>query len=201
MLVAPPPPYSRGHESPTQPASERRRCHRRRKANCSSCERKRPRTRAQSSGQLARSHARSSSRNARSSARSSKSIGTPPICYVLAAMAPARPPKSRRARPAARRAAGRAHRARPTPAERRLLELARALSALGRDARAGADALRAALERLAGAYAPGGPLTADLHRAWLESRSDKTAALALGGARGQVRLALGGLVARPPPGA
>ncbi|OGK89644.1 MAG: hypothetical protein A2W08_13455 [Candidatus Rokubacteria bacterium RBG_16_73_20] len=44
-------------------------------------------------------------------------------------------------------------------------------------------------------------MTADLHRAWLESRSDKTAALALGWAREQVRLALEELVARAPRGA
>ncbi|HBH01054.1 MAG TPA: hypothetical protein DDZ42_03870 [Candidatus Rokubacteria bacterium] len=113
-------------------------------------------------------------------------------------MARARPPKSRRARPAAPRAAGRARGARPAPAERRLLELARELGALGRDARAGADALRAALERLAGAYAPGAPLAADLHRAWLDSRGDKTAALALAWAREQVRLALEELVALAP---
>ncbi|OGL01226.1 MAG: hypothetical protein A3E31_13835 [Candidatus Rokubacteria bacterium RIFCSPHIGHO2_12_FULL_73_22] len=113
-------------------------------------------------------------------------------------MAPPRPPKSRRARPSPARAGRHARAPRPAPAERRLLALARELGALARDARGGADPLPGALERLAGAYAPGAPLAGDLRRAWLASQGDKTAALALAWAREQLRLALEELVARLP---
>ncbi|MBI4271338.1 MAG: hypothetical protein HY615_13470 [Candidatus Rokubacteria bacterium] len=113
-------------------------------------------------------------------------------------MARARPPKSRRRRAAGPRVGPSPHAPRATPAERGLLALARELGALGRDARGAADPLRAALERLAAAYAPGAALVGDLHRAWLSSRGDKTAALALAWAREQLRLALEDLVARLP---
>jgi len=70
---------------------------------------------------------------------------------------------------------------RPTAAETRLLGLARELTGLPLDA---------ALERLVAAWAPGATLPRDAARAFIESRGDKTAALALAWAREQVRLAL-----------
>ena len=110
-------------------------------------------------------------------------------------MARARPPKSRRApsaRGAPRPRPGVAARreARPAPAEKTLLALARELTAAARHPPPGATPLGAALERLAAACAPGAPLAAEVRRAWLESRRDKTAALALAWAREQTRLAL-----------
>lgn len=65
-------------------------------------------------------------------------------------------------------------------AERRLLELARALPADG------ADAVRA----VAHAYRAEEPLPRALVDAWIAARRDKTRALALAWAREQVRLAL-----------
>ena len=85
--------------------------------------------------------------------------------------------------------------ARPSDAERRLLALAREMEGLG------ADALPAALRALAGAYAPGGELPAAVHRAWLATRSDKTATLALAWAREQLRLGLQGVIEATPPSA
>ncbi len=69
----------------------------------------------------------------------------------------------------------------PTPAERRLLALARELAPLP---------LPAAVATLAAAWAPDAPLPREAARAWLDSRDDKTAALALAWAREQVRLSL-----------
>lgn len=65
-------------------------------------------------------------------------------------------------------------------AERRLLDLARALPADG------AGAVRA----VADAYRPEGPLPRALTDAWTTARRDKTRALALAWAREQVRLSL-----------
>ena len=103
-------------------------------------------------------------------------------------------PRSRRRKPA-RRAAVRTARPRstarpprpkkPVEAETRLLALAREVAALPRD-----DALAAALRALAGAHAPDGATPRAVYGAWLASRGDKTAALALAWAREQVRLAL-----------
>jgi hypothetical protein len=80
-------------------------------------------------------------------------------------------PASRRARPAPR----------PTEAETRLLALARELDRLPLE-----DAVRA----LAAAHGPAEPLPRAVYRAWLRSRGDKAAALALAWAREQLRLAL-----------
>jgi hypothetical protein len=67
-----------------------------------------------------------------------------------------------------------------------LLALAREMEGLG------ADALPSALQGLAAAYAPDGELAAAVQRAWLSSRADKTATLALAWAREQLRLGLQG---------
>jgi hypothetical protein len=101
-----------------------------------------------------------------------------------------RPAPSRRPLPAPRRAA-----VRPAEAERRLLALARELEGLG------ADALPRAIRCVAAAYAPDGDLPAAVQRAWLASRGDKTATLALAWAREQVRLVLYELIAATPPSA
>jgi len=103
-----------------------------------------------------------------------------------------------RRRPVAPRAAPRARRpspATPSEAERLLLALARELAGLGR------DALPRALRALAAAYAPDAPLSRAVARAFLETRGDKTRALALAWAREQVRLALQELVEATPPSA
>src|SRR5256884_4867813 len=78
---------------------------------------------------------------------------------------------------------------RPTPAERRLLSLAREIARLP---------LAAALETLAAAWAPGGPLLHDVAEAWIQGRSNKTAALALAWAREQVRLSLQEIIEAMP---
>jgi hypothetical protein len=83
----------------------------------------------------------------------------------------------------------------PSEAERRLLALAREMEGLG------ADALSGALRTLAAAYAPDGELPAAVHRAWLATRSDKTATLALAWAREQLRLGLQGVIEATPPSA
>jgi hypothetical protein len=85
--------------------------------------------------------------------------------------------------------------AQPSEAERRLLGLARELSALQ------ADALPRALDLLAAAYGPDAPLPSALQRAWLAGRGDKTAVLALAWAREQVRLALEEILGVVPVGA
>ena len=54
---------------------------------------------------------------------------------------------------------------------------------------------------LAEAYAPDAPLPRALAEAWLRSRGDKTATLALAFARENVRLALEEVLARAPRGA
>src|SRR2546429_2327775 len=78
---------------------------------------------------------------------------------------------------------------RPTPAERRLLSLAREIARLP---------LAAALETLAAAWAPGGPLLHGVAEAWIRGRSNKTAALALAWAREQVRLSLQEIIEAMP---
>lgn len=78
---------------------------------------------------------------------------------------------------------------RPSPAELGLLELARAL-ALTATAPEGHQALARALALLEGAFSAGAPLPRQLAQAWLRTRGDKAAALALGWAREQVRRAL-----------
>jgi hypothetical protein len=101
---------------------------------------------------------------------------------------------SRRAPPARRPPAPTRHRAAaPTDAERRLLALAREMEGLG------ADALPQALRALAAAYAPESELPAAVHRAWLATRADKTATLALAWAREQLRLSLQGVIEATPP--
>jgi len=77
----------------------------------------------------------------------------------------------------------------PTPAEERLLGLARDIARLP---------LAAALEKLAAAWAPGAPLLRDVAEAWMRSRGNKTSALALAWAREQVRLSLQEIVEATP---
>jgi hypothetical protein len=93
--------------------------------------------------------------------------------------------------PAARRNAT----ATPSEAERGLLALAREMEGWG------ADALPRAVRALAAAYAPDAALPKAVHRAWLASRDDKTATLALAWAREQLRLALQDVIAATPPSA
>lgn len=88
----------------------------------------------------------------------------------------------------------------PTPAETRLLGLARELTTIARAQPALPDAVAAAVRKLAAAYAPGEPLPRQVARAWLRSRQDKTGALALAWAREQVRLALQEVLERSPDG-
>lgn len=114
--------------------------------------------------------------------------------------APTRRPKPGRAGATARRppAAPRAARPRvvaPSEAERALLALARELEGFG------TDALPRALRALASAYAPDAPLPRTVHRAWLASREDKTATLALAWAREHVRLTLQEVIEATPPSA
>ena len=63
----------------------------------------------------------------------------------------------------------------------------------------GADALPRAIRALAAAYAPDAELPNAVQRAWLASRGDKTATLALAWAREQLRLGLQDLVEATPP--
>jgi hypothetical protein len=72
-------------------------------------------------------------------------------------------------------------------AERRLLALAQSIGAAGVDA---AAALSTALETLTAQYSAEAALPQAMSGAWLGSRKDKTAALALAWAREQVRVAL-----------
>lgn len=83
----------------------------------------------------------------------------------------------------------------PTPAELRLLELAQEVADLARNGD-GRLALSRALATLAAAYAPSAPLPHLVYHAWVRSRDDKTATLALGWAREQLRLGLQDVVER-----
>jgi len=76
-------------------------------------------------------------------------------------------------------------------AETRLLELAGTLAALPP-----AGTVPAALRALAAAYAPDAPLPRAMAQAWLGSRGDKTARLALAWARERVRFTLEEILAR-----
>jgi hypothetical protein len=84
---------------------------------------------------------------------------------------------------------------RPAAAEMLLLELAKELAVLARDAEP-VRALSMPLQRLADAYGPSESLPHEVYRAWVRSRGDKTAALALSWAREQVRLGLQEVVER-----
>jgi hypothetical protein len=97
---------------------------------------------------------------------------------------------STRPRPAATR---RGEAPRPSEAETRLLALARDVAGLG------ADALPRAIRALASACAPDGALPRVVQQAWLATRGDKTAALALAWAREQVRLGLQEVIEATPP--
>ncbi len=101
----------------------------------------------------------------------------------------ARKPTGKPKRAAARRARAAAGPG-TTPAEQRLLALAPDIARLP---------LPAALEKLAAAWGPGAPLPEHMARAWLKSRGDKTAALALAWAREQLRLSLQEIVEALPP--
>jgi hypothetical protein len=117
-----------------------------------------------------------------------------------------RSPKKSRVRPKPRSKVERKPRARkvraprvkippPDPAELRLLELAQELAHLARNAE-NSQALAAPVLKLAAAYGPSAPLPQEVFRAWVRSRTDKTAALALAWAREQVRLGLQEVVER-----
>jgi hypothetical protein len=80
-------------------------------------------------------------------------------------------------------------------AERRLLALAQSVGSGTDEARA----LSAALTTLTSEYAAESPLPRAMCGAWLGSRKDKTAALALAWAREQVRLALRDVLERAHP--
>jgi hypothetical protein len=71
----------------------------------------------------------------------------------------------------------------------RLLELAQEIAGLARDGGEHCELSRA-LTMLAAAYAPSAPLPHLVFHAWVRSRNDKTATLALAWAREQVRLGL-----------
>lgn len=81
----------------------------------------------------------------------------------------------------------------PSEAEQRLLALARQMEGLG------PDALPRAIRALAAAYAPDAELPQAVQRAWLASRADKTATLALAWAREQLRLGLQDVIEATPP--
>ncbi|PYN77639.1 MAG: hypothetical protein DMD96_23860 [Candidatus Rokuibacteriota bacterium] len=92
--------------------------------------------------------------------------------------------RARRRRRKTKRAAGRRRRAvvpPPPRAETLLLTLAKELAGVPLDG---------ALRKLAAAFAPGAELPREVFGAWIKSRSDKTASLALGWAREQLRLSL-----------
>jgi len=78
---------------------------------------------------------------------------------------------------------------RPTRAETLLLSLAKDL--------AGAP-LDGALRKLADAFTPGADLPREIYGAWIKSRREKTASLALSWAREQLRLSLEETIARSP---
>jgi hypothetical protein len=105
-------------------------------------------------------------------------------------------PRSRRTRAKRRRRPRdepRRRLARPADAEARLLALAREVAALPADATLG-DVMRL----LTRAHAPDAPLPRVVGQAWVRSRDDKTAALALAWAREQVRLAVEERLLRTP---
>ncbi|MEX2148115.1 MAG: hypothetical protein WED01_14000 [Candidatus Rokuibacteriota bacterium] len=79
-------------------------------------------------------------------------------------------------------------------AERRLLALAQTLGAAADDP----DVLSAALRILTSQYSAAAALPRAMCGAWLGSRKDKTAALALAWAREQVRLSLRDVLERAP---
>lgn len=89
--------------------------------------------------------------------------------------------KSRAPAPSARR---------PSPAETGLLELAQALGRIAQGYPENRSAFVAVRSLLVSAFGPGAALPRQLAQAWLRTRRDKTAALALGWAREQVRRAL-----------
>jgi hypothetical protein len=60
--------------------------------------------------------------------------------------------------------------------------------------------LDGALRRIADAFAPGAELPREVFNAWIKTRSEKTASLALSWAREQVRLSLEETIARSPKG-
>jgi hypothetical protein len=99
----------------------------------------------------------------------------------------------RRRRRASSRSASRPPAVAPPPdlpsAERLLLDVARVLTARAGTLASVAD-LHALIEAAFDAYGANTPLAAALRRDWLRGRDDKTARLALGWAREQVRLAL-----------
>jgi hypothetical protein len=108
-----------------------------------------------------------------------------------------RVPAARRT-PAKRRTRSRAVAPEPAPppssgAERGLLALASELEGLG------ADALPRAVRALAAASAPDAELPKIVYRAWLATREDKTATLALAWAREQLRLGLQEVIEATPP--
>ncbi|MBI1846393.1 MAG: hypothetical protein HY294_05175 [Candidatus Rokubacteria bacterium] len=84
---------------------------------------------------------------------------------------------------------------RPTPAERRLLDLARALAERARPMADPREAWLATLGGLAAAHAGDGPLPSEIREAERRAR-DKTRRLALAWAREQVRLALAEVLER-----
>src|SRR3989449_8097058 len=109
--------------------------------------------------------------------------------YGLRTMERARKRLAKRKRPRAPRRPTRVATPRPTPAEKRLLGLAREIARLP---------LAAALEKLAAAWAPGAPLRRDVAEAWMRSHGNKTSALALAWAREQVRLSLQEIIEAAP---
>jgi hypothetical protein len=106
-----------------------------------------------------------------------------------------RPPAKATSVPRRRPPAPRPAVIKPSEAEHRLLALAREMEGLG------TDALSRAIRVLAAACAPDGALPGVVQRAWLTSRGDKTATLALAWAREQVRLGLQDVIAATPPSA
>jgi hypothetical protein len=101
-----------------------------------------------------------------------------PLCYGVIVVAKRRR-GARRAAPSVKAAPPAAA---PT-AEALLLALARDVTARTAD-------VQTIVDVMATAYAPDAPLAAALREDWMHARADKTAGLALGWAREQVRLAL-----------
>jgi hypothetical protein len=131
----------------------------------------RPRARSRKAG----SQPRAGSRQAGSQPRAgSRTAGSQPRGRSRKAKRPAAPAQRPR---------------RPSPAEGGLLDLARSLTEAP-TAAALTDGLTEALARLEGAFGEGAFLPRQLAQSWLRIRGDKTAMLALGWAREQVRRAL-----------
>jgi hypothetical protein len=78
----------------------------------------------------------------------------------------------------------------PSPAELMLLGLARDIDPPPASGGGSRPALAAVVEHVASAFDPGAPLPRALYQAWVDSRTDKTRALALAWAREQLRLGL-----------